>query len=100
MLGALPDQFVGAIDWQYLANPHVKDLRFCVRKFGAVVMLGLRQEDSHADTTRFHGFCVLRALRHYGVYCYGGVSPGDAVRNDERRHAKDFVADGRSNAGL
>jgi hypothetical protein len=37
----LLDQFVGA--WQYLANPHAKDLRFRVRKFGALVIPGFRQ---------------------------------------------------------
>jgi hypothetical protein len=49
---------------------------------------------------RFAGFCVVRDLRSERVYCHGSVRAGRAGRNHARRHAKDFVANRRPDAGL
>jgi hypothetical protein len=59
-----------------------------------------RQGGRHADTTRIRGFRVMRDLRNYGVCCYCSVGPRCAARSGRRRHAKDLVADRRSDAGL
>ena len=59
-----------------------------------------RQGGRHADTTRIRGFRFMRDLRNYGVCCYCGVGPRCAARSQRRRHAKDLIADRRSDAGL
>src|SRR6266849_432771 len=53
----------------------------------------------HADTTRIRRYCVVRDLRNYGVGCCPSVGPNRAARSDGRRHAKDFIADGRPAPG-
>jgi uncharacterized RmlC-like cupin family protein len=42
----------------------------------------------------------VRDLRNYRVHCGRSVGSRRATRGDRRRHAQDFVADGRSDAGL
>ena len=54
----------------------------------------------HAYATRIRGFCVVRALRTYGVHFDRSLGSRRATRGDGRCHAQDFVADGRSDAGL
>jgi quercetin dioxygenase-like cupin family protein len=41
----------------------------------------------------------VRDLRNYGVHCDRSVGSGRATRGDRRRHAQDFVADGRPTPG-
>src|SRR4030081_2533211 len=55
----------------------------------------------HADTTSIHGCGLMRDLRHGGgVHRRRSGGPSPAPRRDERRHAKDLVADRWSGAGL
>jgi uncharacterized cupin superfamily protein len=63
-------------------------------------MIQTKQGGRHADATKIYGFCVVRNLRSERLYCHGSVGAGCAGRNHARRHAKDFVADRRSDAGL